>query len=131
MIARFIATALATALAAWLIPGITLDGTTDTQEILTLAAVAVIIGLVNTFVKPVVTVLTGCLVLLTLGLFLLVINALMLMLTSWISGKLGLGFHVDGFWPAFWGGLVISLVSSAIYGIIGRHKDDKRREARR
>ncbi|WP_106850249.1 phage holin family protein [Blastococcus sp. Marseille-P5729] len=131
MIARFIATALATALAAWLIPGITLDGTTDTQEILTLAAVAVIIGLVNTFVKPVVTVLTGCLVLLTLGLFLLVINALMLMLTSWISGKVGLGFHVDGFWPAFWGGLVISLVSSAIYGIIGRDKDDKRREARR
>lgn len=131
MIARFIATALATALAAWLIPGITLEGASDTEKIVTIAVVAIIIGLVNTFVKPVVTVLTGCLVLLTLGLFLLVINALMLMLTSWISGKLGLGFHVDGFWPAFWGGLVISLVSSAIYGIIGRDKDDKRREARR
>ena len=128
MIARLIATALATALAAWLIPGITLTGSSDTDKVLTLLGVAIIIGLVNVFVKPVVTIVSGCLVLLTLGLFLLVINALMLMLSSWIAGQLKFGFHVDGFVAALLGSIVISLVSGAIYAVLHRDGDRDRVE---
>lgn len=129
MIARLVATALATALAAWLIPGIKVTGDTTTDKVLTLLAVAVIIGLVNIFVKPVVTVVSGCLVLLTLGLFLFIINALMLMLVSWIAGQLKLGFHVDDFWAALFGSIVISVVSGALYAIFNRNDD--REDARR
>ena len=129
MIARLIATALATALATWLIPGITLTGNSDTDKVLTLIGVAAIIGLINVFVKPVVTIVSGCLVLLTLGLFLLVINALMLMLSSWIAGEVGLGFHVEGFWAALFGSIIISVVSGAIYAVL--HRDDDRERAER
>ncbi|WP_153502584.1 phage holin family protein [Cumulibacter manganitolerans] len=126
MIARLVATALATALAAWLIPGITLTGSSDTDKIFTLIGVAIIIGLVNVFVKPVVTLVSGCLVLLTLGLFLLVINALMLLLSSWIAGKLSLGFHVDGFLAALLGSIVISVVSGVLYAVLNRGGDRDR-----
>ncbi|PRZ42291.1 putative membrane protein [Antricoccus suffuscus] len=125
ILARIIATALATALAAWLVSGITLGGGTDQRKILTLVCVAVIIGIVNAVVRPIVTVLSGCIVVLTLGLFLLVINALMLLLSSWVAGKLGLGFHVDGFWPALWGSIIISIVSGAIYAVLRPHRDDR------
>jgi len=64
-------------------------------------------------------VLTCPLVLLTLGLFTLVINALMLRLTGWISGLFDLGFYVDGFWPAFWGGLIIGIVSTILTLAVG------------
>ncbi|WP_203567686.1 phage holin family protein [Aestuariimicrobium ganziense] len=124
LIVRLLATAAATALAAWLVPGITLTGDHLTDKGLTLAAVALLIGLVNAVVKPVVKVLTGCLVLLTLGLFLLVINAAMLLLVSWLAGPQGLGFTVDGFWPALWGSLVISLVSGVLFSVMhGNRKD--------
>lgn len=113
-LARTAATALAVALAAWLIPDITVSGSDLATKIVTLLVVALIIGLVNAVVKPVVKFLSGCLVILTLGLFLLVINALMLMLVSWLSGQFGLGFHVDGFWPALFGSIVISLVSGLL-----------------
>jgi putative membrane protein len=73
--------------------------------------VAGVLALVNALVRPVLTMLTCPLVLLTLGFFTLVINALMLMLTGWLSGRLGLGFAVGGFLPAFWGALIISVVS--------------------
>ena len=66
-----------------------------------------------------VKVLGACLIVLTLGFFLLVINALMLQLTSWLAGVFGLGFHVDGFWPAFWGALIISVVGALLGGLLG------------
>lgn len=118
LIARTVATALAVALATWLIPGITLVGENDTKRVLTLLAVALIIGVINAVVRPVVTFLTGCLVLLTLGLFLLVINAAMLLLASWVAEKLSLGFGVDGFWPALWGSLIISIVGALVYRVL-------------
>lgn len=117
--ARIAITALAVAVAAWLLPGIRLDAESTGQKVLVLVAVAIIFGLVNVFVKPLFTVLTGCLVLLTFGLFLFVINGLMLLLTSWISGQLGLGFHVDGFWSAVFGSIVISLVSALGTTLLG------------
>jgi len=76
-----------------------------------LLIVAAIFGLVNSTLRPILTVLTCPLVLLTLGLFTLVINAVLLMITAWLSAQFDLGFRVDGFWSAFWAGLLIGLVS--------------------
>ncbi|GAB79440.1 putative membrane protein [Austwickia chelonae] len=113
-IARTLAVAAATAVAAWIVPGITLTGSGAGGKALTLILVALIIGVVNAVVKPVVQFLTGCLVVISLGLFLLVINALMLLLSSWVAQHLALGFHVRGFWAAFFGSIVISVVSGLI-----------------
>ena len=76
--------------------------------------VAFVFGVVNAFIRPVAKILTFPIVILTLGLFLLVINGLMLWLTSALSDALELGFHVQGFWPAFWGALVVSIVSGLL-----------------
>jgi putative membrane protein len=76
--------------------------------------VAVVFGFVNAFIRPVLKILTFPLIILTLGIFALVVNGLMLWLTSRLSGALGLGFHVDGFWPAFWGAVVVSVVSTLL-----------------
>ncbi|WP_116115961.1 phage holin family protein [Austwickia chelonae] len=113
-IARTLAVAAATAVAAWIVPGITLTGSGAGGKALTLILVALIIGLINAVVKPVVEFLTGCLVVVSLGLFLLVINAFMLLLSSWVAQHLALGFHVRGFWAAFFGSIVISAVSGLI-----------------
>ncbi len=108
---RWIVNALAVLLAAWLVPGITVTSTSTVGLVVTVGLVALILGAVNTIVKPVAEFFSGCFILLTLGLFVLVINGLMLMLTSWLATQFGLGFHVDGFWSAFWGAVVISIVS--------------------
>ena len=79
-----------------------------------LLGVALVFGVVNAFIRPVAKILAFPLVILTLGLFLLVINGFMLWLTSALSGALALGFHVQGFWPAFWGALVVSIVSGLL-----------------
>jgi putative membrane protein len=100
------------------------DGVTFNGGWLTLLAVALVFGLVNAIVKPVTQVLTFPFIILTFGLFLLVINGLMLVFTSTLSGWLGLGFHVRGFGPAFWGALVVSLVNAAAWMLI---KDTTRR----
>lgn len=76
--------------------------------------VAIVFGVVNAFIRPVAKVLTFPLIIVTLGLFALVINGFMLWLTSSLSGALGLGFHVRGFWAAFWGALVVSIVSTVL-----------------
>ena len=76
-----------------------------------LLSVALVFGLLNTGIRPLLKLLTIPLLIVTLGLFIFVINAAMLMLTGWVSGFLNLGFHVDGFWAAFLGGLVVSIVS--------------------
>ena len=111
MILRWVVNSLAVAAATYLVGGISLTAGDTTGMVLTMALVALVLGAVNTVVKPVLQVLGGCLVVLTFGLFLLVINALMLMLTSWLAGGLGLGWHVADFGAAFWGALVISVVS--------------------
>jgi putative membrane protein len=113
LIVRIMVSALALAAAAALIQGIAVTGNAGDQ-ILTLLGVAVIFGLINAIVRPIVLLFTLPLFLLTLGLFTFVVNALMLLLTSWISDQLGLPFAVDGFWAALLGALVISVVSFAI-----------------
>jgi putative membrane protein len=88
--------------------------------------VALTFGVINAFIRPVAKILTFPLILLTLGLFALVVNGLMLWLTSSLSSSLGLGFHVTGFWPAFWGALVVSIVSTMLSLIIA--DSSRRRE---
>ena len=92
--------------AAALIPG--LDFTGGPGKLLLVAAV---FGIVNSTLRPLLTILTCPLIVLTLGFFTLVINAVMLMVTGWLSESWNLGFTVSGFWPAFFGGLVVGLVS--------------------
>ena len=122
---RILATALATALAAWIVPGILVGGDDLAAKTVTLLIVAILIGVVNAFIRPIVTTLTGCLVILTLGLFMFVINALMLLLVSWVSGKLGVGFEVSGFWSALFGSIIISFVSASIFALIYRDEPQR------
>ena len=124
-----LSTAAGVALAAWLIDGIFFTGPTSgwdevQEKIVPLLAVSFILGVISSFVKPVVTFFSIPFIILTLGLFLLVINALMLMLTAWIAGVVGIGFHVEGFWNALLGSLVISFVNWFIS--ISVLKDDKK-----
>ena len=90
------------------------DGISFTGDWRLLFVVALIFGVLNALVRPLLTLLTLPLMILTLGLFTFVLNAFMLWLTSRISDAADLGFHVAGFWPAFRGGLVVSLVSFAL-----------------
>ena len=108
---RIFVNACALAAAAWLFKDIRITGHTDRDRVLTLLVVALIFGLVNEFVRPIVALLSLPLYLLTLGLMFIVVNALMLMLTSWIADQLDIGFRVHGFWTAVWGSIVISVVS--------------------
>ena len=108
---RVLASAAALAVATAVVPGIELTTGSVTSKVLTLLGVALIFGVINAVLKPIVKIV-GCLFyILTLGLIALVVNALLLWLTSWLAGKLNLPWHVTGFWPAFWGALIISIVS--------------------
>jgi len=107
---RFLLRLLINAAALWvatrIVPGVTHSG----SEV-SLFAVALVFGLLNALLRPLLAFLSCPLLILTLGLFTLVINAFILWLTSAVSGSIGIGFHVDGFWAAFLGALVVSIVS--------------------
>ena len=113
-VVKTIANAGALGVAVWILDKITLTGDSTGKKIGTLVVVALLFGLVNFLVKPLVKVLTFPLFILTLGLITLVVNALMLLLTSWLADKFDLSFHVEGFWTAVVGGLIISIVSWAL-----------------
>lgn len=108
------ANAVALAVAVWLLDDITLTGDSAGGKVGTLIVVALIFGVVNFLVKPIAKLLTFPVLVLTLGLFTLVINAVMLLLTSWIADGVDLNFHVDGLWTAVLGGLIVSIVSWAM-----------------
>jgi putative membrane protein len=107
---QFLLRLLINAAALWvaikIVPGVFHDGSTAS-----LFVVALVFGVLNASVRPLLKLFTFPLLILTLGLFTFVINAFMLMLTSWVSGVLHIGFHVAGFGSAFLGALVVSLVS--------------------
>ncbi|MFD8223774.1 phage holin family protein [Streptomyces massasporeus] len=117
-VVKTVANAGALAVAVWLLDKITLTGDSTVKEVGTLIIVALLFGLVNFLVKPFVKLLSLPLLILTLGLFTLVVNALMLLLTSWLADKLDLSFHVEGFWTAVVGGLIISVVSWALHVVL-------------
>jgi putative membrane protein len=103
--------ALALAAATWLLDGIRVTGDDTTDQALTLVLVALVFGVVNAVVAPIVKLLSLPFIVLTLGLLLLVINALMLLLTEWISQQFGLDFRVDGFWTAVLGAIIITVTT--------------------
>ncbi|MFC0864212.1 phage holin family protein [Sphaerimonospora cavernae] len=114
---------LVVAAALWgateLVPGITLSAGTTTEKIVTLLAVALIFGVVNAVLKPIIKTVGCAFYVLTLGLFALVVNAGLLLLTSWLAEKLDLPFQVSGFWAAFWGAIVVGLISWLLNMILG------------
>ncbi|MFD7503882.1 phage holin family protein [Streptomyces sp. NPDC059850] len=123
LLVKTLANAGALGVAIWLLKDITLTGENTGRQAITLILVALVFGLVNVVVKPVVKLLAFPLFILTLGLITLVINALMLLLTSWLAGQLDLSFHVDGFGAAFLGGLIVSIVAWALHVVLPDDKD--------
>jgi putative membrane protein len=111
LLIRLLANAAALAVATFLLSGISLTATTLEGKILTFLVVGAVFGVLNAIIKPIFQLVTIPLVLLTLGLFLIVINACMLLLTSWLAGLFGLGWSVDGFWTAVLGAIIVSIVS--------------------
>lgn len=95
-------------------------GDTDQERLIALAIVALVFSLINTFVAPVVKTLSLPFIVLTLGLFLLVINALLLMLTDWIADQIDVTFFVDGFWWALLGAIIVSVVNAVLGTFVKR-----------
>jgi len=120
---RVLVSAAALGVATWAVSGIELLAGNGWTRVGTLLAVAAIFGLINATLKPLIKVVGCALYVLTLGLAALVVNGLLLWLTSVIAGDLTLPFHVTGFWPAFWGAIIVGLVSWLLNLLVG----DKRR----
>jgi putative membrane protein len=122
---RFLVRLVITAVALWLavryVPGIGWSGGP-----IGLIGVALVFGVLNALVRPILALLSCPLVILTLGLFLLVLNGVMLLLTSMVSNQLGLGFSVAGIVPAVVGALVVSITSAILNLFVGepRKQDD-------
>jgi putative membrane protein len=114
---RWVINSLSLYAAVELLPGIHF-----TRGPLALLVVAALFGIVNSALRPVLTILTCPLLILTLGLFTFVINAVLLLFTAWLSGQFNLGLQVDGFGAAFWGGLVIGMVSVILSLFVGETK---------
>jgi len=126
LLIRWVISAVSLFAAAWLVEGIRVA---DNRGWVAYAAMAVILSLVNALIRPLLKVLTCPLILLTLGLFTLVINAVTLLIASAIANRVfGVGFYVDGFWPALWGALIVSVVSVILNAFV---RDDSERAERR
>ena len=118
---RLLINAAALWAATRLVPGISFDG-----DWRLLFVVALVFGAINISVRPILMLLTLPFLIVTLGLFTFVLNALMLWLTSAISDGLGLGFHVDGFGAAFFGALVVTVISFMLSLFVSSGARDRR-----
>lgn len=135
---RFLGHVIVTGLALWvtalILPGMHLgdDSATILTQVLTIAAIALILALINTIVKPILSFLTFPITCVTLGLFQLVINTVMLLLTSWISGLFGLTLEFETFWWALLAGIIIGILSAIVEAVtgLGEDRDDRRYAAR-
>ena len=115
--------AAALGVAAWVVPGIVVTGHGDTSKAETLLAVAVIFGVLNAVLKPIIKTVGCAFYVLTLGLVALVVNGLLLWLASYIAGRLDLPFHVTGFVAAVEGALIVGVVTWLLHLLLG---DDDR-----
>ncbi|TDB71552.1 phage holin family protein [Micromonospora sp. KC721] len=115
---RLVITAIALWVTTLVVPGVEVSGRTGANTVFTLLAVALIFGVVNAVLKPVIKVVGCVFYLLTLGLIALVVNALLFLLTDWIARGLDLPFRVDNFWAAFWGAIVMAVVSWLISVVV-------------
>lgn len=120
MIVRFLVNAAALGLATLLLPGITLAGGQTVDKVVGLGLVAVVFGLVNSLVKPLFNFVITPWKLALLGLALWVVNAVLLLVTSWVCGLLGVAWQVDGFGSALPGALLVAVVSFILNSLIGR-----------
>jgi putative membrane protein len=121
LLIRWAIDALALFVAAWVLPGIQVN---DSRGWIAYAAMAIILSLVNALIRPLLKLLTCPLILLTLGLFTLILNAISLLISSSIANNLfKVGFYIDGFWPAFWGAIIVSIVSVVLNTFV---RDDDR-----
>jgi putative membrane protein len=111
IIIRILVNAVAIAAAVYLIDGIDVETGSVGEQIVVYVLLGVIFGVVNAVIKPIVKTVGCAFYVLTLGLLALVVNALLLLLTGWLAGLFGLAFTIDGFWPAFWGAIVVAIVS--------------------
>jgi len=116
-ISRLLVNAAALGVAVWLFPGVTLKGASLSDKVVTLVIVGLIFGVLNAVVGSVIKFLALPFIILSLGLMILVINAAMLLLTSWVAGQVGLAFHVKDFWTAVLGAIVFSLSSMILNAI--------------
>jgi putative membrane protein len=107
LLLRWIITAIAAYAAVWFLPGISIQGNTIVGALV----MAVTMGFANAIIRPILTLLTCPLVLLTLGLFMLVINALVFMFAGWLTQFFGVTYTIDGFWTALLGSIIVSIVS--------------------
>ena len=117
---KIIITAASLAAAAFFLDGISVEGGDTIESGITLLAVAVIFGIVNALIKPIIKTLGCAFYVLTLGLFGLVVNALLLMLTGWIAEQVDLPFAVAGFWPALWGAIIVGIVGWVLSLVLDR-----------
>ncbi|MEU1605505.1 phage holin family protein [Micromonospora matsumotoense] len=108
---RLVITAIALWVTTLIVPGVDVTGRNGANTAITLLVVALIFGVVNAVLKPVIKVVGCVFYLLTLGLFALVVNALLFLLTDRLARALDLPFRVDGFWAAFWGAIVMAVVT--------------------
>jgi putative membrane protein len=114
-----IVSAAALGVAAWVVPGIVVSGHSDASKAETLLAVAVIFGIINTLLKPVIKTVGCAFYVLTLGLVALVVNGLLLWLASYVAGQLKLPFHVTGFVAAVEGALIVGVVTWVLHLVLG------------
>jgi putative membrane protein len=126
-VVRIVVSAAALGVAAWAVPGIQLHGGSDASKAGTLLAVALIFGIINAVLKPIIHTLGCAFYVLTLGLAALVVNGLLLWLASVIAGDLTLPFHVTGLLAAVEGALIVGVVSWLVHLVVG---DDERGRGR-
>lgn len=115
---RIVATAIALWISTLLLSGITLDTPSTLKKVGTLIAVAIIFGVVNAVIRPIIKTVGCAFYVLTLGLVALVVNGLLFLLTSWIASVLHLPFHVSGFWTAILGALIVGVISWIINAVV-------------
>lgn len=111
---RWVINAVALWVTTLIVSGIEVTAATTTRSILTLIVVSLIFGLVNAILKPVIHLLGCVFYVITLGLFALVVNAALFLLVDWLATVFKLPFEINGFWPAFWGAIVMGIVSWAL-----------------
>lgn len=120
-IISWIVTAVAVGAAVWIVPGITVFGANSTIAVV---AIALVLSLINVSLKPILQTLSIPITVLTLGIFYVIVNALLLELAAWLAGGIfGSGIAIDGFGSAFLGSIVISIVSAIVNGIIGKNEN--------
>jgi putative membrane protein len=127
LLVNVVANAVAIWVATLIVPGVSIQGGTPAESVLSLLVVGAALAVVNAVLKPLVKVLTGCLYLLTFGLMALIVNAAMLRVAGWLAGKAGVHFDSGSFvWSTILAAIVVTLVALAVSRALGEGRDTAR-----